>query len=105
MLLGALVAWFLPRVQYGKDNRNEKLEYLGRGPPSRPPPAADAEQVQQEGQRQQQDSLAPRNVLPGEMQQQQNQRQQPWPVSELQSSREQDGEQPERSDEESPHCR
>lgn len=93
MLLGALIAWFLPRVQYGKDNKNETLEYLGRGPPPRPPPAADAEQGQQGGQ-QQQDGLAPQDVLPGEMQLQQHQRLQPWLVSGHQQGRKQNGEQP-----------
>lgn len=87
MLLGALVAWFLPRVQYGKDNRNEKLEYLGRGPRPRPPPAADAEQIQQGGQRLQQDSLVPRDVVHPEMQLQQNPRSQPLLVGEHQSGR------------------
>lgn len=102
MLLGALVAWFLPRVQYGKDNKNEKLEYLGRGPPPRPLPAVDAEQGQQGGQ-QQQDGLAPQDVLLGEMQQQQHhQGQQPWLVGGHQQGREQNGERPEPSNEASP---
>lgn len=95
MLLGAPVAWFLPRVQYGKDNKNEKLEYLGRGPPPRPPSAADAEQGQQgqqgqQGGQQQQNGLTPRDMLPGEMQQQ-HQGLQPQLIGGHQHGREQNG--------------
>ena len=100
MLLGAFVAWSLiPRVQYGKDNKNEKLEYLGRGPSPRPPPAVDTEQGQQGGQ-QQQDGLAPHDVLQGGMQQQQGLR--PQLVGGHPQGQEQNGERPEPSDEESP---
>ena len=102
MLLGAFVAWsLLPRVQYGKDNKNEKLEYLGRGPPPRPPPAADTEQGQQGGQ-QQQEGLAPQDVLRGGMQQQQQQGLQPRLVGGHPQGQKQNGERPEPSDEESP---
>ena len=59
MLLGALVAWFLPRVQYGKDNKNETLEHLGREPPPKPQSAMDTEQQQQQGGQQREDDPAP----------------------------------------------
>ena len=69
MLLGALVAWFLPRVQYGKHNENEKLEHLGRGPPPRAQPTVNAEQYQQQGDQQGQGNLATEDVPPRKMQQ------------------------------------
>ena len=100
MLLGAFVAWsLLPRVQHGKDNKNEKLEELGKGPPARLPSTADPEQGQQGGQ-QQQDGFAPQDVLQGGMQPQQGL--QPRLVGGHQRAQEQNGERPEPSDEESP---
>ena len=97
------MAWsLLPRVQYGKDNKNEKLEYLGRGPPPREPPAADTEQGQQGGQQQQQ-GLAPQDVLQGGMQQQQQQQGfRPRLVGGHPQGQKRNGERPEPSDEESP---
>ena len=100
MLLGAFVAWsLLPRVQYGTDNKNKKLEDLGTGPPPRLPPAADTEQGQQGGQ-QQQDGLVPQDVLEGGMQQQQGLR--PRLVGGHRQGQEQNGERPEPSDEGTP---
>lgn len=100
MLLGAFVAWStLPHVQYGKDNKNEKLEYLGRGPPPREPPAADTEQGQQGGQQQQ--GLAPQDVLQGGMLLQQ-QGLRPRLVGRHLQGQEQNGERPEPFNEESP---
>ena len=100
MLLGAFVALsLLPRVQHGKDNKNEMLEELGKGPPPRPPSTADPEQGQQGGQ-QPQDGFAPQDVLQGGMQPQQELR--PRLVGGNRRAQEQNGERSETSAEESP---